>query len=73
MTRTEIRDSFNRNKSSSEISRALILLQESGLARMAFDPKPEGQVRQAERWMAITPEREIRDLRPSDQQVAETA
>ena len=54
MTRTEIRELFNRNKSSSEIGRALTALQEHGLARMDREREQEGQIRPTERWFALT-------------------
>jgi hypothetical protein len=51
ITRTEIREHFNRNKSSSEIARALNLLQEYGRARM--ESESDGPGRPAERWYAV--------------------
>jgi hypothetical protein len=54
MTRTEIRDLFQRNKPSEEVSRALGALQEHGLARVTFDYEQEDQRRPTERWYAIT-------------------
>jgi hypothetical protein len=50
MTRTEIRDHFNRNKSSDEISHALSLLQTHGLAHCETEPTGG---RSAERWYAV--------------------
>jgi DNA-binding transcriptional ArsR family regulator len=54
MTRTEIRDLFQRNRSAAEIGRALGVLQEHGLARMTLDYEQEDNIRQTERWRAIT-------------------
>jgi hypothetical protein len=54
MTRTDIRDLFQRNKKSEEVSRALGALQEHGLARVALDYEQEDQRRPTERWFAIT-------------------
>jgi len=52
MTRTEIRDYFSKNKSSTEIDRALGVLQEYGRVRMAREEKERG--RPVERWFAIS-------------------
>jgi hypothetical protein len=52
LTRTEIREHFNRNKSASEIERALGVLQEHALARMDRRIEQEGQIRPTERWFA---------------------
>ncbi len=49
MTRTEIRDHFGRNRGAHEISRALLVLEEHGLAVRIPEPT-EG--RTAERWIA---------------------
>jgi hypothetical protein len=54
MTRNEIREFFGRNKSSTEIERALGALQEQGLARMEREREQEGQIRPTERWFALT-------------------
>jgi DNA-binding transcriptional ArsR family regulator len=52
MTRTDIREHFKRNKTSAEISRALGILQEYGLAR--FEREQGEQGRPSERWYALT-------------------
>jgi hypothetical protein len=52
ITRTEIRDYFQRNKSSAEVDRALGVLQEYGLARMVREQQEVG--RPTERWYANT-------------------
>ncbi|MGI9074288.1 MAG: DUF3987 domain-containing protein [Bryobacteraceae bacterium] len=49
-TRTEINNLFNRNKNSNEISRALAVLSEAGLAHMEPEQKDSGAP--AERWFA---------------------
>ena len=49
MTRTEIRDFFNRHKGVEKISRVLATLQQCGTIRQ--EPKPTGG-RSAERWFA---------------------
>lgn len=54
MTRTELREFFNRNKSSAEIGRALCVLQEYGLARMERTREDEDQRRPTERWFAVS-------------------
>jgi hypothetical protein len=54
MTRNDIREHFNRNKSSAEIGRALGVLQEYGLARVERGREGEGQKRPTERWLAVT-------------------
>jgi hypothetical protein len=51
MTRTEIRDFFQRNKRSDEISRALSVLETQGTAFPAMESVP-GQARATERWIA---------------------
>ena len=53
MSRTALRDLFRRNKPALEISRALSLLAEYGLARQVADTG--GQGRPAERWRAVQP------------------
>lgn len=53
MTRNEIREHFQRNKGSAEISRALGVLQEYGLARMERAREQENHVRPTERWYAL--------------------
>lgn len=55
LTRTEISNHFGRNRSASQISRALTLLQESGLAECRPDAPVGG--RPAERWYALGPGR----------------
>jgi len=52
LTRNEIREYYNRNKSSEEISRALNVLAEYGRAQMKKD-LASGQGRPVERWVAI--------------------
>jgi hypothetical protein len=54
MTRTQIRDHFNRNKSAAELGRALGVLQEYGLARMERTREGEGDTKPTERWFAAT-------------------
>jgi DNA-binding transcriptional ArsR family regulator len=61
MTRTEIREFFQRNKTSDEIDRALSLLQEHGMTRMKREQEREGQKRPTERWFALTAEPGLRD------------
>jgi hypothetical protein len=51
MTRNDIRDYFNRNKSAGEIARALTTLAKQGLAKCDMD-KSEGG-RRAERWKSV--------------------
>jgi len=53
MTRTEIRDYFQRHKGTAEISRALGVLQEYGLARMERGKEQEDHVRPTEHWYAL--------------------
>jgi len=53
MTRTEINDLFTRNKPSAEIGRALAVLQEYGLARVASEPQA-GPGRPPERWFSVS-------------------
>jgi hypothetical protein len=53
ITRNEIREHFNRNKSAAEIGRALGVLQEYGLAHMVRARETEGQSRPTERWYAV--------------------
>lgn len=53
MTRSELRDYFGRNRSSSEIGRALALLDGQGLARIERETTAG---RPAERWYAVTTE-----------------
>lgn len=50
LTRAQIRDIFDRNKSSEEIARALMFLHNAGLAR--FDKEPTNG-RPTERWFAV--------------------
>ena len=50
MTRTEIREFFQRNKSSAQIQAALDLLREHGVAR--FELEESDGIRRAERWFA---------------------
>jgi hypothetical protein len=52
MTRTDIRDLFQRNKSSAQIERALNLLLERNLAKLV--PAKNNAGRQEERWTATT-------------------
>jgi hypothetical protein len=54
MTRSDIREHFNRNRSAAELGRALGVLQEYGLARMVRSREQEGQTRPTERWFAMT-------------------
>jgi Protein of unknown function (DUF3987)/Primase C terminal 1 (PriCT-1) len=54
MTRTEIREIFQRNKTSAETSRALGVLLEYGLASMTRLHESDDQKRPPERWKAIT-------------------
>jgi hypothetical protein len=54
MSRNDIREHFNRNKSGAELGRALGVLQEHGLARMERSREQEGQTRPTERWFATT-------------------
>jgi hypothetical protein len=58
MTRLEIRDHFQRHKSSQEIARALNLLIENGLARFQ---KEDSGGRPIERWFALTLSRAVSD------------
>jgi hypothetical protein len=62
MTRTEIRDHFQKNRSAAEIGRALGVLQEYGLARFERRPESEQGFNFTERWFAITvsPSTEVR-------------
>jgi len=53
MTRTEIRDYFQKNRSGAEISRALGVLQEHGLARVERKRESEDGFNPTERWFAI--------------------
>lgn len=53
MTRTQLTEHFTRNKPAPEISRALGVLQEYGLARMEREEQ-EGPGRRIERWFAVT-------------------
>lgn len=52
MTRTNIRDLFQKNKTSSEIAAALQMLSENGLAVRRDDDDSETQGRPTERWFA---------------------
>jgi hypothetical protein len=61
MTRNDIREHFNRNRSSGEIGRALGVLQEYGLASMIRGREQEGQIRPTERWYASGAIRGTRD------------
>jgi hypothetical protein len=54
MSRTEIREHFQRNRSSSEIGQALAVLQEYGLLRLVRSREEEGDKRPTERWFALT-------------------
>ena len=54
MTRTDIREHFNRNRSSAEIARALGVLLEYGLARVQRDRNDELQKRPTERWFSVS-------------------
>jgi hypothetical protein len=54
MTRTELRDFFQRNKTSAEISRALGVLQEHGLARVERRQESKDGFNLTERWFAVT-------------------
>jgi hypothetical protein len=54
MTRTEIRELFQRNKSSAEIGRALGVLLEYGLATVTHSRESEDQIRPTEQWKAVT-------------------
>lgn len=51
MTRTDLRDLFDRHKSTSEIARALGVLKTAGLVRCDMDKRTGG--RPVERWFAI--------------------
>jgi hypothetical protein len=53
LTRNDIREHFNRNKSSAEIGRALGVLLEYGLARVERNREDESQKRPTERWFAV--------------------
>jgi len=55
LTRTQISNHFRRNRSAAQISRALMLLRELGLADWRPDAPAEG--RPAERWFAVRPPR----------------
>ena len=63
MTRNDIREYFQRHKSSAEIGRALGVLQEYGLARMVRNREQPDQVRPTERWYAMTAPRDLRGMR----------
>jgi hypothetical protein len=52
LTRNQVRDHFKRNKSSSDITRALTVLAEHGLASMTKGKETAGQIRPTERWIA---------------------
>jgi hypothetical protein len=54
MTRNDLRQHFQRNKSAAEIGRALGVLTRQGLARSSTE-KADGPGRPAERWYATTP------------------
>ena len=60
LARNEIREHFNRNKSSGEIGRALGVLQEYGLARVERNREDESQKRPTERWFAVNGTRHLR-------------
>ena len=53
LTRTQIRDLFNRNVKAGKVQPALDLLHKSGLARVAIDGTESGGGRPTERWFAI--------------------
>jgi hypothetical protein len=54
MTRTEIREHFQRNKKSAEVGRALGVLMEYGLVRVEKDERDDpSQKRPSERWFAV--------------------
>jgi hypothetical protein len=53
MSRTEIREHFQRNKRAEDIGRALVVLQEHGLARAIRSHEQDGPGRPTERWFAI--------------------
>jgi hypothetical protein len=53
LTRNEIREHFNRNKTSAEIGRALGVLLEYGLARVERSREDESQRKPTERWFAV--------------------
>jgi hypothetical protein len=55
LTRNEIRELFQRNKSSAEIGRGLGILQGYGLARVERGRSDDAQGRPPERWVADTP------------------
>jgi hypothetical protein len=63
MTRNDIREYFQRHKSSAEIGRALGVLQEYGLARMERSREQDNQIRPTERWYALTAVRGLRGTR----------
>lgn len=52
LSRNDIREHFQRNKTSAEIGRALNVLQEHGLADVSWDRETDGQKRPTERWVA---------------------
>ena len=63
MTRNDIREFFQRHKSSAEIGRGLGVLQEYGLARMDRSREQDNQIRPTERWYALTIARGLRGTR----------
>jgi hypothetical protein len=60
LTRNDIREHFNRNRSSPEIGRALGVLLEYGLARVERNREDESQKRPTERWFAVNAVRGLR-------------
>lgn len=54
VTRTEIRDELGRNRHADEISEALQLLKDLGLAAFTVEPPASGPGRPTERWKAET-------------------
>jgi len=60
LTRNDIREHFNRNRSSAEIGRALGVLLEYGLARVERNREDESQKRPTERWFAVSGTRHLR-------------
>jgi hypothetical protein len=53
LTRTDLRDLFNRNKHTGQIEQALAHLLQQGVIRRTEDQNPGGIGRKAERWFAI--------------------
>ena len=62
MTRTELSNSFGRNKGAADLGRVLSMLEENGLGRMERD-EGKGSGRPAERWIALKPQDDERNER----------